>query len=270
MDSAPTQTQLEPLLQRTDAALAAAERQLAATLKILRALRRATAEGMLANLPARIADAAAGLAATAAPLAAAAHGFAYDFAAAVADGSYLGELAAAAEAAGLTLIRRDGRIIAFPVELRLLPRDQAVQVGKARDRRLRPAFLADQLKRLQSRPDRFNARAFLDRLLRPYTLLARAEAPGWRPETPGAGPLVALVDLYEVLTLSPLAAADYPREEFAADLLRLDRTPAARSGRGHRFEFAGSTGKKGGKRLTMYDEQGGQHDYFALRLILEP
>ncbi|MGC8477144.1 MAG: hypothetical protein ACP5NP_12385, partial [Acetobacteraceae bacterium] len=266
----PTHPPLEPLLDQADAALAEAERQLLATHKTLRSLRRATREGTLANLATRMAEAAESLAAAAPPLAAAAAEFAYDFPTAAADGSYLAELAAAARAAGLTLVRRDDRIIAFPVALRLLPRDNAVQIGTTRERRIRPGFLAAQLKRLQSRPDRFNPRGFLDRLVRPYTLLARAEAPGWRPESPGAGPLVALADLHEILTLSPAAAAEYPREAFVTDLLRLDRAPATTSSRGHRFEFAGSTGKKGAKRLTMFDEQGHQHDYFAIRLVLDP
>ena len=114
------------------------------------------------------------------------------------------------------------------------------------------------------------SRAFLDRLLKPYALLARAEDAAWRANQPGSGPLLALADLHEMLTLLPAAAADYPAEEFACDLLRLDRHPDARTGRGHRFELAGSTGKKGAKRLTLFDETGAQHDYYAIRFILDP
>ena len=91
-------------------------------------------------------------------------------------------------------------------------------------------------------------------------------APDWRS---GEGPLVALAALHDVLTLLPAAAADYPMEEFLVDLLRLDREPDARSGRGHRFELGGSTGTKGAKRLTVFDETGAQHDYYAVRFIAE-
>jgi len=38
----------------------------------------------------------------------------------------------------------------------------------------------------------------------------------------------------------------------------------------HRFELGGSTGRKGGKRLTMFDQSGEQHDFYAIRFILEP
>jgi len=122
--------------------------------------------------------------------------------------------------------------------------------------------LARQLKAIQQRPGRFNARSFLDRLLRAYAVVA----PDWRS---GEGPLIALASLHDVLTLLPAAAAEYPMEEFLVDLLRLDREPDARSGRGHRFELGGSTGTKGAKRLTVFDETGVQHDYYAVRFIAE-
>jgi len=78
---------------------------------------------------------------------------------------------------------------------------------------------------------------------------------------------VALAELHGQLTLLPAAAADYPQEEFVADLLRLDRQPDVTTGGGYRFELGGSTGRKGGKRLTVFDETGGQHDFYAIRFI---
>ena len=75
--------------------------------------------------------------------------------------------------------------------------------------------------------------------------------------------------MHDLLTVLPAASADYPQEEFVADLLRLDRRPDATDSHGRRFELSGSTGRKGGKRLTLFDETGEQHDYFAIRFILE-
>jgi len=188
---------------------------------------------------------------------------------AFASGAWLDELAAAAQAAGVVLVRRDGRVTAFPVALRLDGRAQGVRIGRL-ERRIRPSFLVAQLKTLQQRPERFNARQFLDRLFRLYASHARAEDLSWRPARPGQGPLVPLAELHDDLTVLPAAAADYPQEEFVADLLRLDRQPDAAGSQGHRFELGGSTGRKGGKRLTLFDEAGEQHDYYAIRFILEP
>ena len=167
----------------------------------------------------------------------------------------------------MVLVRRDGRVTAYPVALRLDGRAQGVRVGRKLEKRIRPSFVAAQLKVLQQRPDRFNARQFLDRLFLLYDSKARAEDPAWRPTRPGQGPLVSLADLHDLMTVLPAAGADYPQEEFVADLLRLDRQPDATDSHGRRFELSGSTGRKGGKRLTLFDETGEQHDYFAIRFI---
>jgi hypothetical protein len=81
--------------------------------------------------------------------------------------------------------------------------------------------------------------------------------------------LIALADLHEVLTLWPQAAADYPIEEFLCDMPRLNKLPDSRTGRGHRFELGGSTGTKGAKRLSAFDETGAQHDFYAVRFVLD-
>jgi hypothetical protein len=260
---------LEDTLAALDAHLADAEKQAAALLKTTRHLRRAALEGAMASLPAAIAAAQADADRTREPLAAAAAALDYDVATAFANGAWLDELAAAAETAGVVLVRRDGRVTAYPVVLRLDGRAQGVRIGRKLDKRIRPSFVATQLRALQQRPERFNARQFLDRLFLLYDTKARSEDPAWRPTRPGQGPLVSLADLHDLLTVLPAASVDYPQEEFIADLLRLDRQPDATDSRGHRFELSGSTGRKGSKRLTLFDEGGEQHDYFAIRFILE-
>ena len=269
-DAPPLTRGLEDTLAALDTHLGEAERRAAALLKAMRRLRRAVAEGTVASLPAALATAQADAAWAGEPLASAAAAFGYDVAEAFASGAWLDELAAAAQAAGVVLVRRDGRVTAYPVALRLDGRAQGVRIGRRLERRIRPSFLAAQLKALQQRPERFNARQFLDRLFRLYESKARVEDPSWRPSRPGQGPLVPLAELHDDLTVLPAAAADYPQEEFVADLLRLDRQPDATGSGGHRFELGGSTGRKGGKRLTVFDEAGEQHDFYAIRFILEP
>ncbi len=269
-DAPPLVRGLEDTLAALDAHLGEAERRAAALLKSARRLRRAAKEGAVASLAAAIAAAEDDAARVGKPFADAAAALGYDVAEAFASGAWLDELAAAAKAAGVVLVRRDGRVTAYPVALRLDGRAQGVRIGRRLERRIRPSFLAAQLKAMQQRPERFNARQFLDRLFRLYASHARAEDPSWRPTRPGQGPLVPLAELHDDLTVLPAAAADYPQEEFVADLLRLDRQPDAAGSQGHRFELGGSTGRKGGKRLTLFDEAGEQHDFYAIRFILEP
>ena len=261
---------LEASLATVDAHLADAEKQVSSVLKSIKRLRKTAREGAVASLPAGMAAAQAEVARAGDVFARAAEALDYDVPAAFASGAWLKELAAAAKAAGVVLVQRDGRVTAYPVSLRLDGRAGGVRIGRKLERRIRPGFVAAQLKALQQRPERFNARQFLDRLFALYEGRARAEDPAWRPNCPGPGPLVALAELYDQLTLLPAAAADYPQEEFVADLLRLDRQPDATAGAGHRFELAGSTGRKGGKRLTLFDETGEQHDFYAIRFIGEP
>ena len=269
-DAPASSRSLEETLEAVDAQLGDADRQIAALLKTARRLRRAASEGALASLPGLIAAAQTDAVRIGGMFAGAGATLDYDVAAAFSDGAWLGELAAAAQAQEVVLVRRDGRITVYPVALRLDARSLGVRIGRKLERRIRPSFLAAQLKALQQRPERFNARQFLDRLLFIYGSLARAEDPAWRPNRPGTGPLVALAELHDQMTVLPAAAADYPPEEFASDLLRLDRHPDAASTGGHRFELGGSTGRKGGKRLTMFDQSGEQHDYYAIRFILDP
>ena len=261
---------LEDTLAALDVHLADAERRAATLLKAVRRLRRAAREGAVVTLPGAIAAAKADADRTGEPFAEAAATLDYDVVDAFASGAWLEELAAAAKDAGVVLVRREGRVTAYPVALRLDARAQGVRIGRKLERRIRPSFVAAQLKALQQRPERFNARQFLDRLFALYASTARAEDPAWRPGRLGQGPLVSLADLHDLLTLLPAAGSDYPQEEFVADLLRLDRQPDATDSHGRRFELGGSTGRKGGKRLTLFDETGEQHDYYAIRFILEP
>ena len=269
-DSLAPAATLEDSLLALDAELADAEKRAATLLAAVKRLRKAAREGAVGALPAGLAAARQDAARIGEPLLAAAEALRYDVAAAFASGAYLDELADAARAAGVVLVRRDGRVTAYPVVLRLDARGQGVRVGRRLEKRIRPSVIVAQLKKLQQRPERFNARQFLDRLFALYDSRARAEDTGWRPDRPGQGPLVPLADLHDQLTLVPAAAADYPLEEFVTDLLRLDRQPDATGSRGHRFELGGSTGRKGAKRLTLFDETGEQHDYFAIRYILDP
>jgi hypothetical protein len=253
---------LERTLAAWDDRLGALERQAAATLRAARRLRKAVQEGAVAGFAASVAALQQDAARLQDVVSQSAEPPAIDIAEAFASGRFMDELAAAAAAANVMLVQRDGRITAYPVVLRLEPRNQAVRIGRKLERRIRPSFLVRELKTLQGRPNRFNARAFLDRVVKAYAALA----PGWRT---GEGPLVELADIHDLLTLLPAAAADYPLEEFLCDLLRLDRQPDARTGRGVRFELGGSTGTKGAKRLTAFDETGAQHDYFAIRFIAD-
>lgn len=270
-DNAPPEssTGLEDALRAWDDRLAQLERETAAVLQAIKRVRRVAQEGAVASFPAAVANLQTCLETMQVSARHAGAAPAVDLATAFADGSFVAELDRAAAALKVTLVQRDGRISAYPVDLRLEPHNQGVRIGRRLERRVRPSFLAQQLRALQRHPGRFNPRGFVDRLFRGYAVLASARDAKWQPGRRGEGPLVPLLDLHHVLTLLPSAAADLPLEEFLVGLVQLNRQPDTRTGRGHRFAFVGATGTKGSKRLTAFDETGASHDFYAVRFTLE-
>jgi hypothetical protein len=259
-------TNLDQELDRLDTALAAAERQAMAVLAGIKGLRRQAATGTVAGLAKKLEQLPAAAAPLAEVLRAAGENFDYDAEAAFSDGAYLAALRAEAATKGLVMVERDGRITAFPLLLKLEPGIPAVRIGKKLERQLRPGVLTGVLKKAQDSAA-FNPEAFLEMLFRAATHLARADA---RADEPAPGAVVPLLDIHELLTLRPGAAAEYPREAFAVDLLRLDRAPDTTTRRGHRFSLPASTGSKGRARLTVYDEHGAEHVYVGIAFRREP
>jgi hypothetical protein len=178
---------------------------------------------------------------------------------------YAEELLQEAAAQGLKVFERDGRLYAFPLLLRIEARDGAVRVGKKLERRIRPRHLVELIAAMQKRPQRFREERFLALLYEVYRQIA---GDAWRKLASGPGPAISLTQIHEMLTLLP--GADYPIEEFARDLLLLDRQPDLRTKDGARFEFPGSTLSKGGmKRVVVYDENGLERLYIAIRFVKE-
>ncbi|MGH7102578.1 MAG: hypothetical protein ACREFJ_09280 [Acetobacteraceae bacterium] len=175
------------------------------------------------------------------------------------DGRFLEDLRAAAENADLRIFERDGRIYCFPLLLRIEPKELGVRIAKKVERRINPSGLVQLIARAQKAPQRFREEQFLNLL---YHVWRRLAGSGWSGA--GIGPPVAVVDIHETLTLFPGTA--YPIEEFARDLLLLDRKPHLLTKDGCGFELPASTGSKGKtRRIIAYDERGVEHVYIGLR-----
>ena len=75
------------------------------------------------------------------------------------EGGYIQELKQEAQAQGLTLVERDGRLYCFPLVLRIEPRELTIRIGNKRDRCLRPKEIVSQLAstpRMQLAPGRLS------------------------------------------------------------------------------------------------------------------
>jgi hypothetical protein len=187
-----------------------------------------------------------------------------------ANGGYLHELQEEAERAGLSLFEKDGRIYCFPMLLTLSDKDSAVVIDRKLERRVRPSELVKLLVARQKRPQRSNMQKFLETLFDAYLVLAPQVSRDWSPGSPGLGPVVQLLRIYDLLTLLPGSERDYTREEFARDIHLLDQQPDLKTKDGRRFALPGSTGSKTvGKRLTVIDPQGTERIYVGIRFDKE-
>jgi hydroxymethylpyrimidine/phosphomethylpyrimidine kinase len=106
---------LETVLPTWEEQLAAVERQAAAALQSARRLRKAAQEGTVATFPAAIAAMRQDADRLAEAVAQSAESPELDIADAFGNGAFLSELAAAAKAADVMLVRRDGRITASSI-----------------------------------------------------------------------------------------------------------------------------------------------------------
>ena len=175
---------------------------------------------------------------------------------------YLEELQREAAAQGLNIFEKDGRLYAFPLILRIEPRDAAIRVGKKLERRLRPNHLVKLLAAMQKRPQRFREDRFLALI---YEVYGQIAGDAWKRAEGGRGPAISLAQIHGLMTLLP--GADYPIEEFGRDLILLDRQPDLRTKDGCSFDFAASTSSKIMKPVTVYDEDGKERKYFAIRFL---
>lgn len=171
-------------------------------------------------------------------------------------GSYEQELVDAARSAGIEIRRHDQRLLAFPLVLRLLPAQRAVQVDKKKLTGIRPSNLVAILKREQAKKPRLSPERFLETLYSAYRLVVGEE--------PGSGTQLARV--YEALTLMPEMRREYGSADFVRDIFLLDHSGVTTTKSGARVSFPASTGTKGGRDVfTFVDESGSSVTYYGIR-----
>jgi hypothetical protein len=169
---------------------------------------------------------------------------------------YESELMAAARASGLRMDQRDGRLLAFPSIVRVIPADRSLRIDRKRVLSIRPSRIIAALKANQTKKPRFAPDRFLESLFRAYRLIAG-------PDTQGS--TQALADVYEAFTLLPGATAEYGQSDFARDLFILDRSGLTRTKSGASFSLPASTGTKGAKgTFTFVAPEGELITYFGV------
>ncbi|HTE83113.1 MAG TPA: hypothetical protein VK821_00080 [Dehalococcoidia bacterium] len=254
--------------QRLEGALARSEADADALLKAASILtsaakrfRTAAQVGNLRELQPAIAAAESALAGVARQFAMARDG--WDFAEEdyLGSGSFVQELLDTAERSGVRVFERDDRLYSYPVLVRVLANERAVQIDRTRYRRLRPSVLVNHLRDLQRRPPRFRPEAFLEALYSGYLALVLQRG----KQMTNLSPVEELLRIYDLLTLFPGQSSEYSRQEFARDVYLLDRSGVTTTRRGYVVSLPASTGTRSPSRtLRAIAEDGEEKVYYGI------
>lgn len=225
---------LEKALAKTEADVVAALKAAASATASLRRIRAAAQVGNLRNLRPAMLAAEQTIAALRQQFSNAKEGWDFDEDAYLASHAFPRELLDVAERMNLRIFEQDDRLYCYPALIRVLPpKDRAVLIDKAREPRLRPTVLINQLKELQGRPVRSKPELFLECLFEAYSTLVAKRGRGLF----GDGQVEKLQDVYKLLTLLPGQSREYSRQEFTRDIYVLDRSGVSRTRGGQVVSF---------------------------------
>ena len=169
---------------------------------------------------------------------------------------YGDELLEAARAVGLVMSERDGRYVAFPSIVRILPTERAIRIDKKRLTGIRPGRIAALLKAQQTKKSNFPVERFLESVYRAYRLVVQGDS----------GKTVLLDRILAAFTLRPGSSAEYDQSDFARDLYALDRSGIRQTKSGARVSLPAATGTKGQKGvLTFVGPDGELVTYYGIR-----
>lgn len=179
---------------------------------------------------------------------------------------YAEELRRVASERGLNIYERDGRLIASPSIVRILPADKAVRIDRKRTSAVRPSALVGLLLDNQKKPGTYKSAAFLESLYQGYQELTREDSSGRLMK--GTGRVVPLSRIYTMFTLPPGSEREYTRTDFARDLYLLDRSGVLTTRSGATVSFHASTGTRSPKAQDLFvfvDPQGESIHYYGIR-----
>ena len=170
---------------------------------------------------------------------------------------YAHELRTVAAEKGLDIYERDGRMIAHPSVVRVLPGSRAVRIDRKQVSTIRPTRLADILIQNQRKPSRFPAERFLESLHQVYSEITREEGPSGMLKG-RQGRVVELERIYRLFTSLPGSANGYDRTDFTRDLYLLDRDGPRTTRGGMQVSFPASSGTRSNRGVFSFVAPDGQ------------
>ena len=158
------------------------------------------------------------------------------------------ELQAEAEKRGLQVFERDGRLIAHPSMVRVLPGERAVRIDRRQSSAVRPSRVVADLAKLQNNPSRFRPQSFLEALYEAYLALAQSDT----ADRLKLGQVIRLESMYKLFTGLPGSSRDYSQLDFARDLYALQQSGVREVRSGAKVSFPASTGTRSARGAISF------------------
>ena len=178
---------------------------------------------------------------------------------------YPEELKEEARKKNLQIFDRDGRLIAHPSVIQVIPGERAVKVNRRQMSTIRPTKLVGVLENLQSRPPRFSPQAFLEALFHAYVALTGTSASD-QLKLGEVGQVVQLSRIYDLFTGLPGSKRDYSQLDFAQDLYSLEASDVRQARSGPRVSFPASTGTRNSRgTISFVGPNGEQAVYYGVQ-----
>ncbi len=159
------------------------------------------------------------------------------------EGRYAEELKGEAQKKGLQVFDRDGRLIAHPSVVRVMPGERAVQINRRQMSTIRPSKVVGVLEGLQKKPPRFRPQPFLESLYDAYLALSSSDTAD-RLKLGEVGRVIRLNRIYNLFTGLPGSRREYSLLDFAQGLYALQTSGVREVRSGARVSFPASTGTR--------------------------
>ena len=256
---------LEKALTKTEADVEATLKAAASVVSSLKKFRLAVQTGNLRELRKTIESAEQAIAALKQQFTNTKEGWNFEVETYIASRAFPEELLEVAKSLGVKIFELDERLYCYPFLIRLLPNELAVQIDKAKEKRLRPSTLVNHLKAQQNKPVRFKPEAFLESLFSAYETLVEKK---YGKNQNGKGKVITLLEIYKLLTLLPGQAKEYSPLEFARDVYLLDQSGVATTKKGFVLRLPASTGTKTARNaLRVITQEGQEKKYYGISFI---
>jgi hypothetical protein len=257
---------LEKALAKTETDADAAFKTATATVICLKKFCAAAKVGNIRELRKTIESAEQAITALSQELIRAKEGWTFDEETYLSGKAFISEIVETARQMGVKIFEQDDRLYCYPSLIRILPNERSILIDKVREKRLRPLVLVGYLKELQSKPIRFNSKAFLESMYSAYSIAVKTRG----KELIRTGPEVPLVGIYDLLTLLPGQSKEYSRQEFARDLYLLDQQGVKTTKNGSVLSLHASSGReRRSKVISIVTRDGEVKRYYGISFTQE-